>query len=226
MRIYLITILFIFFSCFQKKEISQIKLNYLALGDSYTIGESVDYNHNYPIQLKNQINNNNNIKIDSVFVVARTGWTTGDLIDSLSKLNLSANYNLVSLLIGVNNQFRNHNVLDYRKEFENLLIKSIDYSKNKKYVFVLSIPDYGVTPFGKKINQEKIFDEINIYNQINKEISKKYKVMYFDITDISRMAEFDSTLLADDQLHPSKKMYGIWVEKIKDRIIDSILSVN
>ena len=89
MRIYLITILFIFFSCFQKKEISQIKLNYLALGDSYTIGESVDYNHNYPIQLKNQINNNYNIKIDSVFLVARTGWTTGDLIDSLSKLNLS-----------------------------------------------------------------------------------------------------------------------------------------
>ena len=128
-----------------------------------------------------------------------------------------------SLLIGVNNQFRGYNISQYREEFENLLIRSINFSKNINNVFVLSIPDYGVTPFGKNMNQEKIFREINIYNQINREISEKYDVMYFNITDISRMAESDSTLLANDKLHPSGKMYKMWVERIKNQIMDSLI---
>ena len=226
MRLNNIISLFFLFSCSNDKDISNFNLNYLALGDSYTIGQSVDFNKNYPSQLKNKLNKTSSIKIDSVIVIAKTGWTTSQLIDTLSKLNLSTNYDLVSLLIGVNNQFRGNDILDYRNDFENLLIRSIYYSKNKKNVFVLSIPDYGVTPFGKKINQQKIFEEINNYNQINREISEKYEIMYFDITDISRMAESDSSLLAYDQLHPSNKMYEMWVDKIKYRLIDSILNIN
>ena len=221
MRIVFLFFLLVFFSCsHDERSLISKKLNYLALGDSYTIGESVQFNDTYPIQLKNQINSTEKI-IDSVRVIAKTGWTTGQLIDTLSQLNLK--YDIVSLLIGVNNQFRGYNISQYREEFENLLIRSINFSKNINNVFVLSIPDYGVTPFGKNIDQEKIFREINNYNQINREISEKYDVMYFNITDISRMAESDSTLLANDKLHPSGKMYKMWVERIKNQIMDSLI---
>jgi len=221
MRIISFFILLILFSCSQdERSLTNKKLNYLALGDSYTIGESVEFTDTYPIQLRDQINSTEKI-IDSVRVIAKTGWTTAQLIDTLSQLNLK--YDLVSLLIGVNNQFRGYDLFQYRNEFENLLIRSINYSKDKNNVFVLSIPDYGVTPFGKNMDQEKIFREINNYNQINREISEKYDVMYFNITDISRMAESDSTLLANDKLHPSGKMYKMWVERIKYQIMDSLI---
>ncbi len=208
-------------SCVDDKQITQKGYKYLALGDSYTIGESVDYINSYPIQLKNQLNINDRI-IDSVRIIAKTGWTTSRLIDTLSKIDFKNKYDIVSLLIGVNNQFRGNDISEYKHEFENLLIRSIDYSTHKRNVFVLSIPDYGVTPFGNNRNQDKIFKEINLYNDINREISKKYNVMYFDITGISRLAEFDTTLLAEDNLHPSKKMYNLWVKDIKKQIMDSL----
>lgn len=212
------------FSYSQELKIEKTKTQYLALGDSYTIGESVDEKYSWPIQLKfNLFNSDSNTSLDSVRIIAKTGWTTSDLLNYISNIKINNNYDLVSLLIGVNNQFRGYDTNIYEKEFEKLLIKSIGFANsNFSNVFVLSIPDYGVTPFGKLRDSEKIKSEINLYNEINYKISKKYGVLYFDITDISRLAEFDSTLLADDMLHPSKKMYNLWVEKIVDQVINQL----
>ena len=212
------------FSYSQELKIEKTKTQYLALGDSYTIGESVDEKYSWPIQLKfNLFNSDSNTSLDSVRIIAKTGWTTSDLLNYISNIKINNHYDLVSLLIGVNNQFRGYDTNIYEKEFEKLLIKSIGFANsNFSNVFVLSIPDYGVTPFGKLRDSEKIKSEINLYNEINYKISKKYGVMYFNITDISRFAEFDSTLLTDDMLHPSKKMYKLWVEKIADQIINQL----
>ena len=212
------------FSYSQELKIEKTKIQYLALGDSYTIGELVDEKYSWPIQLKfNLLNSDSNTSLDSVRIIAKTGWTTSDLLNYISNIKINNNYDLVSLLIGVNNQFRGYDTNIYEKEFEKLLIKSIGFANsNFSNVFVLSIPDYGVTPFGKLRDSEKIKSEINLYNEINYKISKKYGVLYFDITDISRLAEFDSTLLADDMLHPSKKMYNLWVEKIVDQVINQL----
>ena len=217
MKYFLIPLcIFILSSCYKEKEKNQSNLRYLALGDSYTIGEGIEFEYNYPKQIVNQI-----FLIDTVTVIAKTGWTTDELIDTLNNLQLDK-FDVVSLLIGVNNQFRGYQIDKYIMEFESLLNRAIDYSKDKKNVFVLSIPDYGVTPFGKVKGQERIYREINSYNNINRIIAEKYNVMYFDITEISRKAENDSSLLAEDKLHPSKKMYKMWIEKLKNELLDSL----
>ena len=217
MKYFLIPLcIFILSSCYKEKEINQSNLRYLALGDSYTIGEGIKFEYNYPKQIVNQI-----FLIDTVTVIAKTGWTTDELIDTLNNLQLDK-FDVVSLLIGVNNQFRGYQIDKYVMEFESLLNRAIDYSKDKKNVFVLSIPDYGVTPFGKVKGQERIYREINSYNNINRIMAEKYNVMYFDITEISRKAENDTSLLAEDKLHPSKKMYKMWIEKLKNELLDSL----
>ena len=173
------------FSYSQELKIEKTKIQYLALGDSYTIGESVDEKYSWPIQLKfNLLNSDSNTSLDSVRIIAKTGWTTSDLLNYISNIKINNNYDLVSLLIGVNNQFRGYSINNYKFEFENLLNKAINYSNNKKNVFVISIPDYGVTPFGKSRGKEKIYREINAFNDINRSISEQYNVMFFNITDI------------------------------------------
>lgn len=223
MNKYFFFIIILFISCSTEEKYSNKKLNYLALGDSYTVGEGVKYENSFPVQLVNDLKFDG-IKIDSINIIAKTGWTTSKLIDSLSTYN-NKKYDLVTLLIGVNNQYRDLNISDYIVEFENLLLRSISYSKNSN-VFVLSIPDYGVTPFAEDMDREKISKEIDEYNRINKEISKKYNIEYFNVTDISRLAEFDSTLLTNDRLHPSKKMYKMWVNELKVKVSEVFLSGN
>ena len=214
------TFSFLLFSCSKETDYTRSSLSYLALGDSYTIGESINIKDSYPNQLKDQID-----LIDSLKIIAKTGWTTDELIDTLNRSNIRQ-HDIVSLLIGVNNQFRGYSINNYKIEFENLLNKAINHSNNKKNVFVISIPDYGVTPFGKSRGKEKIYREIDAFNDINRSISEKYNVMYFNITDISRLAENDSSLLADDKLHPSEKMYSEWIDLMKIQILDSLRSRN
>ncbi len=188
----------------QKKEI-----NYLALGDSYTIGESVSEQDRWPNQLADQL------KIPRPKIIATTGWRTDDLSNAIKAAKLKDEYDMVSLLIGVNNQYQGKSAVQYEIEFEELLKISIKLAKGKvKNVFVVSIPDYGFTPYGKP-KQESITKQIDEFNSINKRITKKYKITYIDITEISRKGLEDPTLVAEDGLHPSGRMYSLWVELIR-----------
>ncbi len=226
MTILLISIL-LWFSCEkmdttdnynQVKMESEIKekpkrLKYLALGDSYTIGESVAEEMRFPVQLVKKLNDNN-FHTDSAIIVARTGWTTDELSFGIKQANISGTYDLVTLLIGVNNQYRGRDTLEYRKQFRELLQTAIQFAgNNEQRVIVISIPDYGVTPFGKT-NEEKIAKEIDIFNRINREETEIRKANYVNITGISRTAKFESSLIASDGLHPSGAMYTLWVESI------------
>ena len=187
--------------------------SYLALGDSYTIGEGIDEKNRYPIilvrELKKQGVNFNNPRI-----IAKTGWTTDELNDSLNLSVFNTKYDYVSLLIGVNNQYRGLSSYIFEKEFRQLLSRSINYSKNKSNVFVLSIPDWGVTPFADKRNKIDISDSIDVFNQLIKKVCFENNIKFFDITDISREAELNSDLIAGDSLHPSGIMYKKWIDKI------------
>ena len=185
---------------------------YLALGDSYTIGESVSAPESYPYQLVNDLNKYN-LKFNEPKIVARTGWTTSALKYGISIMPLSPKYDVVTLLIGVNNQYRGLSPTEYRIEFVELLNTAIKYADGKKtHVFVLSIPDWGVTPFGAESNKTmRISMEIDAFNKINKEVTLSYNIVYIDITTESRSALNDRTLIAGDGLHPSARMYADWV---------------
>lgn len=181
---------------------------YLALGDSYTIGESVTEKDRWPNQLAEKLS------IPKPRIIATTGWRTDDLKGAMDAANLLNEYDLVSLLIGVNNQYQGKPADQYEIEFEALLKRAIELAKgNSKNVFIVSIPDYGYTPFGKP-KQETITPQIDQFNEINKRITAKYKIAYFDITEISRKGLDDPALVATDGLHPSGKMYTLWVDEI------------
>lgn len=200
----------------------QAPLSYLALGDSYTIGESVSEEDRWPVQLANSLRDRG-YSVRYPKIIAKTGWTTDELLDAVQKADLAANYDLVTLLIGVNNQYRGYEVSTFRKEFKILLEKAISFADGKKdHVFVVSIPDYGVTPFGQQKNPRKIARELKRYNSITADIAKKRGVSFINITPISKRAKNDSTLVAEDGLHPSGKMYQKWVSKILPNVISNL----
>lgn len=182
--------------------------SYLALGDSYTIGESVLTQERFPAQTVSLLKSHG-AHVAQPQYIARTGWTTADLQDAINKASLKSSYNLVSLLIGVNDQYQGLDTGGYRIRFTQLLQKAIQLAGNdKSRVFVLSIPDYSVTPFGG--GSAKIKNEIDIFNAINKQVTVAYQVNYTDITPISREAANDPSLNANDGLHPSGKQYLRW----------------
>lgn len=186
-------------------------LKYLALGDSYTIGEGVPEKETWPVLLAEALRDRG-IKIQDPRIVAKTGWTTSELQQAIQNEELENDYDLVSLLIGVNNQYRGLNINDYHQEFTDLLQSSISLAKNdNRNVFVVSIPDYSITSFARDKNPEKIRKELENFNKVNKEVAGKLEVAYLDITPLSQQAQYDSSLLAEDQLHPSGKMYRQWV---------------
>lgn len=190
---------------------------YLALGDSYTIGESVSERDRWPNQLADLLISDSNHPIDTK-IIATTGWRTDNLINAINIAKLKDEYDLVSILIGVNNQYQGKPVDQYAIEFEELLKTSIRLAKGKREnVFVVSIPDYGFTPFGQK-NQSKISKEIDQFNEVNKKISNQYNIKYISITDISRQAISDPSLVAPDGLHPSGKMYSLWAQRITNQV--------
>lgn len=187
-------------------------LTYLALGDSYTIGESVTEMRRWPVQLAQALRDSFPVKPPRI--IARTGWTTDELKSAINDAQIDQKFDAVSLLIGVNNQFRGYPIAQYRKEFEELLIMAISFSKAKEHVFILSIPDYGVTPFGQSRDPAKTARELDEYNAIAKSICEAYEVSFFDITPISRLASEQPDLIAGDGLHPSGKMYAEWVKLV------------
>ena len=188
--------------------------HYLALGDSYTIGESVSKTDTYPI-VAAAILASQGINFAEPEVIARTGWTTGDLQSAISTTKFNYAFEIVTLLIGVNNQYRGSSLVTYRKEFEQNLKNAIVLAGGKpNHVVVLSIPDYGVTPFGQRDDAGRIAKEIDQFNKINREVSDISKVIYLDITQDSKRALEDHSMVAADSLHFSGKMYRIWAEKL------------
>jgi len=189
-------------------------MKYLALGDSYTIGESVNPPERWPHQLVSRLSESG-IEISFPKIIATTGWTTGELIAAVEKEKPSKDYDLVSLLIGVNNQYRGYPMATYQNEFEELLESAIRCGRGiEKNVFVISIPDYGVTPFAAEKNPPKIAQELDQYNRIAKTICERYDAPFINIIDVSREAKYQQDLAAKDGLHPSGKMYSLWVDLI------------
>lgn len=197
---------------------AQKTLSYLALGDSYSIGESLPLEDNFPHQTVALLRKKG-ISITDPEIVAKTGWTTDELMDAISKRSLKSSYDYVSLLIGVNNQYRGRDITSYQKEFEQLLLQAIQFAGDKpQHVFVLSIPDWGATPFAEGRDRKKIEREIDQFNAANLKIAQQNKVHYIEITSGTREAKQDLTLVAEDKLHPSKKEYGRWAEKLSRAI--------
>lgn len=197
---------------------------YLALGDSYTIGESVAENERWPNQLAEILKSSNQFagRVD-VTIIARTGWTTEELWQGIQANPPIGKYDLVSLLIGVNNQYRGFSIDEYRQQFRFLLIKSIEYAAGDvNRVLVLSIPDWGVTPFAAGRDAGLISNEIDLYNTVNREETESVGAHYVDITPVSRQAVEDPFLIAFDGLHPSGKMYKLWVEKALPTVLEII----
>ena len=193
-------------------QTKDLNYSYLALGDSYTIGESVKESERWPVQLSNSLRN----KLNKPVIIAKSGWTTDQLIDTLNKINFNKKFDFVSLLIGVNNQYRGRSVENFKEGFIILLKKSIEYANYKKErVLVVSIPDWGVTPFAKNKNRTIIGNEIDAFNKVIHDECMKNNITFFNITEISRKAVNNNSLIAEDGLHPSKKMYKQWVKIIK-----------
>jgi len=186
-------------------------LRYLALGDSYTIGESVEEAERFPNQLASLLANEG-VTVD-VKIIARTGWTTDELWRGIQAEVVEPPYDMVSLLIGVNNQYRGRGLEEYREGFIFLLNKAIEYAGGDvKRVVVFSIPDWGVTPFAYGRDTTQIANEIDAFNKVNLEESTKAGAHYVDVTPSSRLALNDKTLIASDGLHPSGKMYAEWAQ--------------
>lgn len=198
--------------------------SYLALGDSYTIGEAVKQAESFPYQLQSQLKDKN-IRVANPKIIAVTGWTTDELQAGIKKENLSGTYDFVTLLIGVNNQYRGYPLSTYRKEFAELLQKAIAFAGGDvRKVFVISIPDWGATPFGKNSGRDTqvIAAEIDSFNAANQEITVAAGVNYTNITPASRNATTDVALVASDGLHPSGKMYTNWVNALVPKIMDVV----
>ncbi len=186
---------------------------WLALGDSYTIGQGVDAADRFPTQTANIIKQAG-INIGTPDYIAATGWTSGVLTSQVQSQN-PVQYDVVSLLIGVNDQYQTHDTTGYRQRFTGLLEKSIQLARGKKEnVFVLSIPDYSVTPFAAYYDTAAIRREIDWFNAINKNVTALYQCTYLDITPSTREALYDRTLLAADGLHPSKLEYRKWALRL------------
>ena len=207
---------------FVQGEVFGNKNKYLALGDSYTIGESVDVKQKWPVQLLDKLSKVNS-EINELEIIAQTGWTAQQLITATAELTLEPPYGLVSLLIGVNNQFQGQLAENFRPSFIELIDRAVILSGNiKERVFVLSIPDWGATPFANSLQRDEITKQINEFNNIIKYEADQRNIKFYNITDISRNALNDLSLIANDNLHPSGKMYAQWVSLIEK----DILSIN
>ena len=207
---------------FVQGEVFGNKNKYLALGDSYTIGEAVDVKQKWPVQLLDKLSKVNS-EINELEIIAQTGWTAQQLITATAESTLEPPYGLISLLIGVNNQFQGQLAENFRPSFIELIDRAVILSGNiKERVFVLSIPDWGATPFANSLQRSEITKQINEFNSIIKYEAEQRNVKFYNITDISRNALNDLSLIANDNLHPSGKMYAQWVSLIEK----DILSIN
>jgi len=187
-------------------------LSFLALGDSYTIGEGVAEAGRWPVQLAKALRAEG-IALADPRIIATTGWTTDELAWGVDGAEPLGEWDFVTLLIGVNNQYRGRSAIDFRGEFETLLQRAIRYARGRAdRVLVLSIPDWGVTPFVKttKSTPEQVATELDAYNAAAQVVCEAHEVAFVDITPVSRERGGEADMLAEDGLHPSASMYTLW----------------
>ncbi len=188
-------------------------ISFLGLGDSYTIGEAVSKEHRWPEQLKSQLIEDN-IIIDPLKIIAITGWTTDELLKAIRAEQIDNSWDLVSLSIGVNNQYRGYNIEQYLYEFEELIDLAIQFCKTgPRGVFVFSIPDYAYTPFSEGKDLQKISTQLKAYNKIAQLYCDNKQVSYYDITPLTQEGLKHPEYVTTDKLHPSRKMYTLWLNK-------------
>jgi lysophospholipase L1-like esterase len=207
-----------FFNSEKPMHIQKEPLTYLALGDSYTIGEGVEEKDRYPVQLVNKLNQSKKLQFAAPQIIAKTGWTVDELEAGINAVSTKAEgYDLVTLLIGVNNQYRGKPVQDYQKEFETMLQRAIAFARgNKDHVVVISIPDWGITPFAvsKGSNPTKIAKEIDEYNSAKKAVCDQLGVKFVEITEHYRKVGAQPEMVVEDQLHPSGLVYQYWTGQV------------
>jgi lysophospholipase L1-like esterase len=188
------------------------KFRFLALGDSYTIGESVQLADRWPMQLAVKLRAGG-VDVSDPVIIARTGWTTGDLLSAMDGAKLTNQFDLVMLLVGVNNQFQGRNEEEYREQFAELLKRSVALAGGKVgHVVVLSIPDWSVMPFGQHYDVKRMSGEIDRFNAICREETQKIGAGFLDVCPVSREATTQPDLIAEDGLHPSGVQYGQWAD--------------
>ncbi len=198
---------------------AQKQRSFLALGDSYTIGESVPIYESFPYQTV-QLLRNKGMSVHAAEIIAKTGWTTDELMAGIEKTTFAQPYDIITLLIGVNNQYRGKDPSTYEQEFEKLLKKAVAFAGgNKQHVFVLSIPDWGATPFAEGRDRKKIATEIDVFNSINKKITESRGITYISITEGTREVPSNPKLVTKDGLHPSGDDYARWAEKLSTAIM-------
>jgi lysophospholipase L1-like esterase len=194
--------------------IDPVSYRYLALGDSYTIGEGVALSQRYPVLLTGALRAQG-LPMEDPLIVAQNGWTTDELDAGIDAADPQGTFDLVTLLIGVNNQFRGRSVEEYRLEFRGLLQRAIAFAGgDAARVIVLSIPDWSVMPAAGGMDELKIAAEIDSFNAVNRDETQKAGARFVNVTEISRLAIEDFEMVARDGLHPTGKMYKLWVEKI------------
>lgn len=198
------------------------QLAYLALGDSYTIGEGVDKSDRYPNQLVKRLSKETFFNWKNPKIIAKTGWTVDELNEGINGTRLSDQpFDLVTLLIGVNNQFGERPLNVYKTEFEAMLKRAIRFAGDKPdHVVVLSIPDWGVTPFAinRGSDKAKVASEIDAYNQAKKEVCDNYRVAFIDITEDYREIGANPEMVVEDKLHPSGLVFTRWADELFKRV--------
>lgn len=195
--------------------VSNTAKKYLALGDSYTIGQNVPVADRYPVQTKNWLFANGITGITEPQIIATSGWTTANLQTAIISQNPTGPFDVVSILIGVNDQYKEFNAAGYKTQFTQLVEKCISLANNlPSHVFVLSIPDYSVTPFASNSDVDKIRKQIDEFNEINKQVALSFDVQYLDITPSTREAKNNPDLICSDGLHPSGREYQKWAVRL------------
>jgi lysophospholipase L1-like esterase len=198
------------------------EIRILALGDSYTIGEGVAADDRWPMQLA-AVLRARGLSVAAPTVVARTGWTTDELSAGIDDARLRGAFDLVTLLIGVNNQFRGRGADEYRVQFRALLARAIGFAGgHANHVIVVSIPDWGATPFADGRDRARIAFDIDAFNAVNRDESARVGAQYVDVTPISRRATDEHDLIGADRLHPSPRMYDAWVRAMLPIVLAAI----
>ncbi|WP_126971109.1 SGNH/GDSL hydrolase family protein [Gynurincola endophyticus] len=195
--------------------------SFLCLGDSYTIGESVPLHHNFPYQTV-QLLRKAAIPFAAPEIVAKTAWTTAELLQAIDERILPPAFDYTTLLIGVNDQYRGLSVQNFKENLFALIETALSFVETPQHCILLSIPDYGVTPFAADKNPSKISVELETFNEIIETAAKDYQTHFINITPLTQMAATDLSLLAEDGLHPSGNLYMQWATLVSNYITNQI----